>query len=128
MPKSRFSAADIRGIVRDLRGKVLGLRCINVYDISAKIYLIKLGAPGVSEKPTLLLESGMRFHSTSFVRDKSDMPSGKLNMLRNQPTKRPTDRPTDRLTRTLLHTIRIRHEAPKAHSRKAAGRHKAARR
>ena len=47
MPKGRFSSADVRAVVRDIRSKLLGLRVINVYDVSAKTYLIKLGAPGM---------------------------------------------------------------------------------
>ena len=75
MVKARFSAADVRAMVRDLRGRVLGMRCVNVYDIDAKTYLLKLAEPGVAEKVVLLLESGVRFHSTRFDRDKADMPS-----------------------------------------------------
>uniref|UniRef100_A0A6U1AHC6 NFACT RNA-binding domain-containing protein n=1 Tax=Rhizochromulina marina TaxID=1034831 RepID=A0A6U1AHC6_9STRA len=75
MVKSRFSAADVRATVRDLRGRVLGMRCVNVYDIDSKTYLFKLANPG-TEKVVLLLESGVRFHSTSYARDKADMPSG----------------------------------------------------
>jgi len=74
--KSRFSAPDVRAMVRDLRGRVIGRRVVNVYDIDSKTYLIKLAVPGESEKVVLLLESGIRFHSTKYDRDKSDMPSG----------------------------------------------------
>jgi predicted ribosome quality control (RQC) complex YloA/Tae2 family protein len=76
MVKTRFSAADVRAVVRDLRGRVLGMRVVNVYDIDAKTYLVKLAEPGKAEKVILLLESGIRFHSTRFDRDKADMPSG----------------------------------------------------
>ena len=71
MPKSRFTSSDVRAIVRDLRVKgVLGMRVVNVYDLDSKTYLIKLATPGVAEKVVLLIESGIRFHSTKFDRDK----------------------------------------------------------
>ncbi|CAM9948491.1 unnamed protein product, partial [Phaeothamnion confervicola] len=73
--KTRFTAADCRAMVRDLRATVLGLRVVNVYDLDAKTYLIKLANPG-DNKAMLLLESGVRFHSTKFSREKNDMPSG----------------------------------------------------
>ncbi|KAG5190531.1 hypothetical protein JKP88DRAFT_352683 [Tribonema minus] len=72
--KSRFSATDVRAMVRDLRASSLGLRVINVYDLDSKTFLIKLANPG-REKAVLLLESGTRFHTTRFSHDKSDMPS-----------------------------------------------------
>eukprot|EP00904_Undaria_pinnatifida_P003756 jgi/Undpi1/13381/HiC_scaffold_8.g03040.m1 len=75
MTKTRFTAADVRAMVRDLRSSVLGLRVVNVYDLDAKTYLLKLASPG-QEKAVLLLESGVRFHTTKFAHTKSDMPSG----------------------------------------------------
>jgi predicted ribosome quality control (RQC) complex YloA/Tae2 family protein len=81
-------------------GGLLGQKVINIYDISNKVYLLKFtnrdnagsntmynededvdGAEGsdtlnmVENKIILLLESGIRFHRTRFIRDKSDMPS-----------------------------------------------------
>jgi len=78
MPKTRFNSSDVRAMVRDLRGLALGLRVLNVYDVDSKTYLIKLANPGQEggNKLVLLLESGIRFHSTRFDRDKADMPSG----------------------------------------------------
>ncbi|CAM9921523.1 unnamed protein product, partial [Discosporangium mesarthrocarpum] len=75
MPKTRFTATDVRAMVRDLRATVLGLRVVNIYDLDAKTYLMKLANPG-QEKALLLLESGVRFHTTKFTHDKADMPSG----------------------------------------------------
>lgn len=37
MTKTRFTAADVRAMVRDLRSSVLGLRVVNVYDLDAKV-------------------------------------------------------------------------------------------
>lgn len=39
MTKTRFTAADVRAMVRDLRSSVLGLRVVNVYDLDAKVGL-----------------------------------------------------------------------------------------
>jgi predicted ribosome quality control (RQC) complex YloA/Tae2 family protein len=35
--KGRFSATDVRAMVRDLRSSVLGQRVVNVYDLDAKV-------------------------------------------------------------------------------------------
>lgn len=37
MTKTRFTAADVRAMVRDLRSSVLGLRVANVYDLDSKV-------------------------------------------------------------------------------------------
>ena len=62
-------------MVRDIRASLLGQRVANIYDLSEKTYLFKFALPGVSEKILLLMESGIRFHTTKYARDKSDMPS-----------------------------------------------------
>lgn len=38
MTKTRFTAADVRAMVRDLRSSVLGLRVANVYDLDSKVW------------------------------------------------------------------------------------------
>ena len=53
----------------------MGKRLANVYDLSEKSYLFKFSMPGSSEKTILLLESGVRFHLTTYTRDLPDMPS-----------------------------------------------------
>ncbi|KAF0887578.1 hypothetical protein E2562_002297 [Oryza meyeriana var. granulata] len=58
------------------------MRLSNVYDITPKTYLFKLmnssgiTESGESEKVLLLMESGVRLHTTQYVRDKSTTPSG----------------------------------------------------
>lgn len=47
----------------------------NIYDLSDKCYLFKFAIPGDSKKIYLLLESGIRFHTTKYVRDLTDLPS-----------------------------------------------------
>jgi predicted ribosome quality control (RQC) complex YloA/Tae2 family protein len=69
-----MTVLDVRACVAGLRNQLLGARVANVYDLDPKTYLIKTAKGG--EKVLLLLESGIRFHSTSFNRDKSNTPSG----------------------------------------------------
>ncbi|WOL03246.1 nuclear export mediator factor Nemf isoform X1 [Canna indica] len=81
MVKVRMNTADVAAEVKCLR-KLIGMRCANVYDISPKTYLFKLmnssgvTESGESEKVLLLIESGVRLHTTQYVRDKSTTPSG----------------------------------------------------
>uniref|UniRef100_A0A803YN87 Ribosome quality control complex subunit NEMF n=1 Tax=Meleagris gallopavo TaxID=9103 RepID=A0A803YN87_MELGA len=55
-------------------GSLLGMRVNNVYDVDNKTYLIRLQKPDC--KATLLLESGIRIHTTEFEWPKNMMPSG----------------------------------------------------
>lgn len=75
MSKTRFSTTDTKAMVRDIRSTLLGQRVANIYDLNDKTYLFKFAVPGKSEKILLLLESGVRFHTTKYARDKSDLPS-----------------------------------------------------
>eukprot|EP00069_Balaena_mysticetus_P009018 bmy_06163T0 len=52
---------------------LLGMRVNNVYDVDNKTYLIRLQKPDF--KATLLLESGIRIHTTEFEWPKNMMPS-----------------------------------------------------
>ncbi|XP_005099828.1 nuclear export mediator factor Nemf [Aplysia californica] len=71
--KSRFSTIDIAVIVQELK-RFLGMRVVNVYDIDNKTYLIRVGKP--DEKDVILIESGIRLHSTEFDWPKNPAPSG----------------------------------------------------
>ncbi|GFN73720.1 nuclear export mediator factor nemf-like, partial [Plakobranchus ocellatus] len=71
--KSRFSTTDIAVIVQELK-RFLGMRVVNVYDIDNKTYLIRIGKP--DEKMVILMESGVRLHSTDFDWPKNPAPSG----------------------------------------------------
>uniref|UniRef100_A0A452IS26 Ribosome quality control complex subunit NEMF n=1 Tax=Gopherus agassizii TaxID=38772 RepID=A0A452IS26_9SAUR len=53
---------------------LLGMRVNNVYDVDNKTYLIRLQKPDC--KATLLIESGIRIHTTEFEWPKNMMPSG----------------------------------------------------
>lgn len=72
--KQRLTAIDIRALVMTLKRKVMSLRVANIYDISNKSYLFKLAAKG--NKEFLLVEAGIRMHTTDFVRNKNSIPSG----------------------------------------------------
>lgn len=71
--KSRFSTIDIIAMVNELQ-KYIGMRVNQVYDIDNKTYLIRLNR--YEEKVILLLESGVRFHTTEFEWPKNPSPSG----------------------------------------------------
>ncbi|CAN8253544.1 unnamed protein product [Cochlearia groenlandica] len=81
MVKVRMNTADVAAEVKCLK-RLIGMRCSNVYDISPKTYMFKmLNSSGItesgeSEKVLLLMESGVRLHTTAYVRDKSNTPSG----------------------------------------------------
>ncbi|XP_077218193.1 zinc knuckle (CCHC-type) family protein [Tasmannia lanceolata] len=81
MVKVRMNTADVAAEVKCLR-RLIGMRCANVYDLSPKTYMFKLmnssgvTESGESEKVLLLMESGVRLHTTAYVRDKSTTPSG----------------------------------------------------
>eukprot|EP00743_Colponemidia_sp_Colp-15_P002602 GILK01002819.1.p1 GENE.GILK01002819.1~~GILK01002819.1.p1 ORF type:complete len:241 (-),score=36.35 GILK01002819.1:515-1237(-) len=78
--KTRMTSLDIRAMVTSCRQSLLGLRVANVYDINAKVYVIKLAKADC--KVFLLMESGIRFHTTKYGRDKSNVPSGFTMKLR----------------------------------------------
>ncbi|XAR49723.1 hypothetical protein NMG60_11033005 [Bertholletia excelsa] len=81
MVKVRMNTADVAAEVKCLR-RLIGMRCSNVYDLSPKTYVFKLmkssgvTESGESEKVLLLMESGVRLHTTAYFRDKSNTPSG----------------------------------------------------
>lgn len=52
----------------------------NVYDVSGRLYLLKLSK--ANRKEHLLIEAGIRLHTTEFLRNKKDVPSGFTMKLR----------------------------------------------
>ncbi|KAF9915988.1 hypothetical protein BX616_004907 [Lobosporangium transversale] len=74
MTKLRFGSLDVRATVATLQQSIVGLRLQNVYDVNSRTYLFKFSRP--DRKEMLLIESGIRMHTTLFVRDKSITPSG----------------------------------------------------
>ncbi|GMH40784.1 hypothetical protein BSKO_08688 [Bryopsis sp. KO-2023] len=76
MVKQNMSTIDVAAEVACLRHRVMGMWVINVYDISSKTYLLKLGTSGeAGEKVFLVMESGARFHTTQYDRGRKDFPS-----------------------------------------------------
>ncbi|KAG0261714.1 hypothetical protein BG011_000741 [Mortierella polycephala] len=74
MPKLRFGSLDVRATVATLQQSIVGLRLQNVYDVNSRTYLLKFSKP--DRKEMVLIESGIRMHTTLYVRDKSITPSG----------------------------------------------------
>jgi predicted ribosome quality control (RQC) complex YloA/Tae2 family protein len=72
MSKQRFSALDIAATIAEL-SKLQGLRLANIYDINARTFLLKFQKPDLKEH--ILIESGVRIHTTSYIRDKQQIPS-----------------------------------------------------
>ncbi|XP_072545946.1 ribosome quality control complex subunit NEMF isoform X2 [Salminus brasiliensis] len=72
--KSRFNTVDIRAAIAEINANYVGMRVYNIYDIDNKTYLIRLQKP--DSKAVLLIESGIRIHSTEFEWPKNVMPSG----------------------------------------------------
>ena len=72
--KQRFSSLDVAAIVQDLRQQLLSLRVQNIYDVNPKTFLLKFAKPDV--KCILLIESGIRLHTTVYSRDKGKTPGG----------------------------------------------------
>lgn len=71
--KTRFNTIDIIAIIAELQ-KYIGMRLNQVYDVDTKTYLFKLNRQ--EEKITLLIESGIRIHTTEFEWPKNPAPSG----------------------------------------------------
>lgn len=55
---------------------MLGHRVNQIYDVDNKTYLIRLTGGSDNRKTVLLLESGIRFHTTAFEWPKGMIPSG----------------------------------------------------
>ena len=54
--------------------KFADYRVANIYDVSGRLYLIKLSK--ANRKEHLLIESGMRIHTTNYIKNQKDLPSG----------------------------------------------------
>ncbi|KAJ2108613.1 hypothetical protein GGI16_001061 [Coemansia sp. S142-1] len=78
--KQRFSALDVRATVTALQQRIVGLRLQGIYDVNAKTFLFKFTKP--DHKELVLVESGIRIHTTDYTRDKSITPSNFCMKLR----------------------------------------------
>ena len=81
--KNRLTLPDVLAAVRDLRILLCGMRCLNVYDVDGeRTFLLKFAEPG-REKQSLLIESGVRLHTTKYARSTpSALPGGFAMKLR----------------------------------------------
>jgi predicted ribosome quality control (RQC) complex YloA/Tae2 family protein len=71
--KTKLSLIDVLAEVAELRRKLVGMRCSNIYDVDGdKTFLIKLAGSDTDKdhKEVLLIESGVRLHTTQYARDK----------------------------------------------------------
>eukprot|EP00667_Euglena_gracilis_P003840 EG_transcript_3854 len=73
MPKSRVSSVDLRHLVAELRESCVGLRLANLYDVTPKVYMLKFARP--DHKEFVIVESGVRLHTTGYARAKPTLPS-----------------------------------------------------
>ena len=78
--KQRFSSLDVRVIASELAAALVSLRLANIYDLSSRIFLLKLAKPGKREQ--LIVDSGFRCHLTSFTRTAASTPSPFVSRLR----------------------------------------------
>ncbi|KAI9500098.1 fibronectin-binding protein A N-terminus-domain-containing protein [Coemansia spiralis] len=78
--KQRFSSLDVRAIVTALQQRIVGLRLQGIYDVNSKTFLFKFTKP--DHKELVLVESGIRLHTTDYIRDKSITPSSFCMKLR----------------------------------------------
>ncbi|KAJ2520693.1 hypothetical protein H4217_001867 [Coemansia sp. RSA 1939] len=78
--KQRFSALDVRATVTALQQRITGLRLQGIYDVNSKTFLFKFTKP--DHKELVLVESGIRLHTTDYTRDKSITPSSFCMKLR----------------------------------------------
>lgn len=108
MVKSRFTNLDIVAILPELNQKLKGLRVNQIYDIDHKTYLIRFNPPTATSgaidstgklvqpsidlndeaeedasKTLLLIESGMRIHTTTYKWPKNPTPTGMFVKYKN---------------------------------------------
>lgn len=68
--KSRLGSLDVRAILLELRPALEGAHLQNIYDIDSRTYLLKFAKK--ASKTLVLLESGVRLHSTKYGREDSN--------------------------------------------------------
>jgi len=82
--KSRFSSLDVWAISQELAPHLTHSYLHNIYDLSPKSFLLKFTTKDATQKHiSLLVESGVRVHRTSFDRENPNvLPSGFAAKLR----------------------------------------------
>ena len=86
------------------------MRLVNIYDVNAKTYIFKFARN--EEKVFVLIESGLRMHSTEFFRDKNQMPSGFTMKVSNPAVTAPLDKALQAGTRRPKHCLLVSHLRP----------------
>lgn len=61
--KARFTSLDVNAVTSELESDIVGSHLQNVYDMNSRTYLLKF------TKNRVLIESGVRIHSTKFDRE-----------------------------------------------------------
>lgn len=69
--KGRFSSLDVRATVLELQSQCTGSHLQNIYDINPRTFLFKFTKR--DGKLSLLVESGVRLHSTKYDREKPNV-------------------------------------------------------
>jgi len=79
--KREFTSFDVAAVVRELKESVAGCRVSKIYQLDSDTFLFKLHKP---DKPalSLVLESGRRFHLTSYLLEKPVVPPAFCMVLR----------------------------------------------
>ncbi|KAI9843822.1 MAG: hypothetical protein M1837_006082 [Sclerophora amabilis] len=78
--KQRFSSLDVKVIAHELSASLSTLRVANVYDLSSRIFLLKLAKP--DNRQQLVIDSGFRCHLTTYSRATAAAPSAFVTRLR----------------------------------------------
>lgn len=65
--KSRFSSLDVKAATSELAPLLAGAHLQNIYDINPRTYLLKFTKKDA--KTTVVIESGVRIHSTRYDRE-----------------------------------------------------------
>jgi predicted ribosome quality control (RQC) complex YloA/Tae2 family protein len=79
MGKQRMNALDLACVVAELQ-HLVGTRLQNVYDVTQQMYALKFVKGDLKEN--LIVEAGIRFHSTKYNREKPRVPSSFTMKLR----------------------------------------------
>ncbi|KNC49280.1 serologically defined colon cancer antigen 1 [Thecamonas trahens ATCC 50062] len=78
--KGTFTALDVAAMLKMIGPEIIGCSVKNIYDLTGRTLLFKLQARG--RKPSLLVESGVRLHLTTYERARPPKPSGFVTKLR----------------------------------------------
>jgi len=69
----RFSSVDVHVMARELNEKLRGLRVTKVFSLNPQTVLLRFQAP--EQRLELLIEAGVRVHTTAFDREKPPAPN-----------------------------------------------------